>query len=139
MDAALVQSVANTTEVEKVETDAKKGKVVQRNYILNDVAALKKKLRAEGKKHEVAIGKEAKDASNITVPMKASFFEFVKNNFIEDLSNNSSILNIDNAVGTKAATDGSGDAYVEYSMEITFKAHKHDHCVKLPIPQHLSW
>ena len=30
----------------------------------------------------VSIGKEAKDASNITVPMKASFFEFVKAYFI---------------------------------------------------------
>ena len=88
-------------EVEKTETDRKKGKVIQRNYVLNDVAALKKKLRAEGKKHEVTIGKEAKDASNITVPMKASFFEFVKGNFIDDLANNSNILKIDNAVGTK--------------------------------------
>ena len=47
----------------------RKGIVQQRNYVLNDVAALKKKMRAEGKKHEVSIGKEA---SNITIPMEAS-------------------------------------------------------------------
>ena len=42
----------------------RKGIVQQRNYVLN-----KKKMRAEGKKHEMSIGKEA---SNITIPMEAS-------------------------------------------------------------------
>ena len=125
-------AVANTNmELEKVEANTNKGRVVQRNYILNDVAALKKKLRAEGKKNEVSIGKEAKDASNITVPMKASFFEFVKEHFINDLNENLDIVKIDNAVGTKAATDSFGDAFVEYSVEITFKVTKHVHCIKL--------
>ena len=40
----------------------RKGIVQQRNYVLNDVATLKKKMRAEGKTHELSIGKEAKDA-----------------------------------------------------------------------------
>ena len=121
----------NPEEDKKIETYVRKGIVKQRNYVLNDVAALKKKMRAEGKKHEVSIGKEAKDASNISIPMKASFFEFVKANFINDLADNVNIVKVDNAEGIKAATDNYGDAFVEYLMEITFKANKHVHCVKL--------
>ena len=66
----------------KVETNVRKGVVKQRNYILNDVAALEKKMKAEGKKREVSIGKEAKDASNITIPMKASFFELERHTLL---------------------------------------------------------
>ena len=118
-------------EQNRVEPSGRKASVKQRNYILNDVGALKKKLKAEGKKHEVSIGKEAKDASNITVPMKASFFEFVKAHFINDMLDNVNILKVDNAEGVKAATDNFGDAFVEYLMEITFKVNKHVHCIKL--------
>ena len=86
-------------EDKKVETNVRKGIVKQRNYMLNDVTALKKKMKVEGKKHEVSIGKEAKDSSNITIPMKASFFEFVKANFINDLADNNNIVKVDNAEG----------------------------------------
>ena len=49
-----------------VETVKKRrGKVKQRNYVLNDAEALRKKMRHEGKKQEIAISKEAKDCSNI--------------------------------------------------------------------------
>ena len=88
-------------------------------------------MRHEGKKQEIAISKEAKDCSNITVSLKASFFEFVKANFIDDLENNENILKIDNAEGAKAATESHGDAYVEYSMDITFKTNLSTHTVKL--------
>ena len=121
----------NNFENQQVEPTAMRGNLKQRNYILNDVGALKKKLKAEVMKHEVAIGKEAKDASNITVPMKASFFEFVKAHFINDLMGYKDIVKVDNAEGVKAATENFGDAFVEYLMEITFKVNKHVHCVKL--------
>ena len=64
---------------------------MQRNYVLNDVGSLKKKLKHENKKNEIVIGKEAKDGSNITVPMRASFFEFVKANFIQEIENDDNI------------------------------------------------
>ena len=114
-----------------VEMKKKKGKILQRNYVLNDVGALKKKMKQETRKQDIAIGKEAKDGSNIMVPMKASFFEFVKANFINDLEENEDILQIQNAEGAKAATENSGDAFVEYSMEISFKACENIHTVKL--------
>ena len=116
-------------EVEKVKT--KKGKVKQRNYVLNDAGALRKKMRHEGKKQEIAITKEAKDCSNITVAMKASFFEFVKAHFINDLEKNEDVLQIENAEGAKAGTESHGEAYVEFSMDITFKVNNHKHSIKL--------
>ena len=82
---------------QKLEMKKKKGRLVQRNYVLNDVAALKKKMKAEKKKLDFAIGKEARDGSNITVPMKASFFEFVKANFIRNIEENGNILKVENA------------------------------------------
>ena len=65
--------------------------------------------------------------------MKASFFAFVKANFINDLADNGNIVKVDNAEGLKAATGNHGDAFVEYLMEITFKANKHVHCVNFTV------
>jgi hypothetical protein len=47
----------------------KKGKVVQRNYVMNDLGALRKKLKHEGRKKEYIIAKEAKDASNTVMKL----------------------------------------------------------------------
>lgn len=63
--------------------------------------------------------------------MKASFFEFVKANFIGEIEENDNILKVENAEGVKAATENSGDAYVEYSMDISFQVNKSTHIVKL--------
>ena len=60
VNQAKVQTV--TSDVINSDKSMKKNQrviVKQRNYVLNDVGALKKKLRAENKKHEFAIGKEA--------------------------------------------------------------------------------
>ena len=113
------------------EVTKKKGKVVQRNYVMNDVGALRKKLGHETRrKQEFIIAKEAKDGSNIILQMKASFFEFIKAKFIEDLQQNGDIGEIENAEAARATTDSSGDAYVEYSMDITFLANQMSHTVK---------
>ena len=109
----------------------KKGKVVQRNYIMNDLGALRKKLNHEGRKQDFRIAKEAKDGSNTIIQMRASFFDFIKAKFIDELSQNVEIDDIQNAEAAKAATESSGEAYVEYSMEITFRAKDMTHIVKL--------
>ena len=109
----------------------KKGKVVQRNYVMNDVGALRKKLKHEARKQEFAISKEAKDASNIVVQTKASFFDFTKAKFIDEMYSNPDIVEVDNAESAKAATEVSSDAYVEYAMDITFRANDISHTIKL--------
>ena len=104
-----------------VDKKKKRGKIVQRNYILNDVAALQRKVRCEtSRKQEFVMGKEAKNGSNIVVKMKTGFFEYVKAHFINELVNIDEILDIDNAEAAKANTENSGEAYVEFSMNIAF-------------------
>ena len=101
-----IQGVASevhgvTGEVKGVASDVPresvKSTIRQRNYTLNDVGALKKKLTHEKRISEIAIAKEAKNFSNVVIEMKASFFEYVKASFINHLEKNPEILNIDNA------------------------------------------
>ena len=40
------------------------------------------------------------------------------------------IISIENAVATKAQTGNSGDAFVEYGMDVTFEVEKNIHIVK---------
>ena len=119
------------TEVSSKTDGKKKGKVVQRNYVMNDVGALRKKLRHEARKQEFLLAKEAKDCSNVVVQMKASFFDYTKAKFIDEVQENNDINDISNGEAAKAATESSGDAYVEYSMDITFMAKDMAHTVKI--------
>ena len=57
---------------EGVIPTVKKGQVVQRNYVLNDTAALKKKKRHETRKEPYNLGMEARDGSNMVIQMKTS-------------------------------------------------------------------
>ena len=103
----------------------------QRNYVLNDVGALKKKITHEKRLSNYTIWKEAKDCSNVVIQMRASFFEFVKACFIEELESNPNITSIENAERAKASTESNGDAYVEYSLEISFVSQSNSHTIKL--------
>ena len=109
----------------------KKGNVIQRKYVLNDLGALKKKLGHEKRKHEFSFTKEAKDGSNAIIQMKASFFEYTKAKFIEEIQRCDEILSVENGEAAKASTDSSGDAYVEYSLDVRFNANNTDHTVKI--------
>ena len=62
-----------------------KGQVIQKNYVLNDAGALRKKLRHETREHAFNLGVEARDGSNMVVELKTSFFAHVKSNLVKDL------------------------------------------------------
>ena len=108
----------------------KKGSVIQRNYILNDVEALKKKIKAEKRQKDLSIT-EAKDGSSVTVTLKAPLFEFVKTYFIQEIQSLAEIKSVKNAEGVKVASETGGDAFVEYLMEISFQTGDTEHSVKL--------
>ena len=55
----------------------------------------------------------------------------MKFNFIQEIENNDDIVKIENAEGVKAPTETSGEAFVEYSMDITFKVKDSTHTVKI--------
>jgi hypothetical protein len=67
---------------------AKKGRTIQETYVLNDTAALRKKVRNEtNRKDPFNTGADARDGSSVVILMKTSFFEHVKSTFMEDLVN----------------------------------------------------
>ena len=75
--------------------------------------------------------KEAKDGSNVNISLKASLFEFVKQNFIQDIQKDAKIIEVKNAEGVKVDSDSSGEAFLEYKMEILFKVDDFQHDIKL--------
>ena len=134
MDLILVaKSVLATKQGSDVanKSDKKMGKVIQRNYVMNDVGALRKKMSHEKRKHDFVLAKEAKDGSNVIIQMRASFFEFTKAKFIDEIQHNDDVSDVQNGEAVKAATEGSGDAYVEYSMDISFMAKDKAHTIKM--------
>ena len=111
----------------------KKGKLIQRSYTLNDVNALKKKLKCESsRKREPFIDNEANDGSNLKIAMKASFFELAKERLFEDLKNHEDFIEVNDGIGAVAATSGGNDdAFVEYGMSVKFKKGDTIHKIKL--------
>ena len=93
------------------------GQTIQRNYVLNDIGALKKKIRHESRKDPYNQGTEARDGSNMVLLFKTSFFEYLKYNFINDLVKASGIDNVHNVIGAKVNSESSGEAFVEFSLE----------------------
>ena len=84
VDCAKVVSILSTLSDEQVrlkEVNSVKNNslFVLRKYTLNDTGALKKKMKHETvRKVDFDIGREAKNYSNITIPMKSSFFRVCK-------------------------------------------------------------
>ena len=94
----------------KIETIVKgikrQSKTIQRNYVLNDVGALKNKLECEvARRNPFQISKEAKNGANVSVLMKTSFFEFTKLRFVEDIQRHEDILSIENCTRVKVKTE----------------------------------
>ena len=127
-----VQTAHGTVQESTDSLETPVGKIIQMNYVLNDAATLKKKLRNEtNRKEPYNAGADAKDGSNVVILMKTSFFEHVKSAFMKDMMNAGDIIKIGNATASKAPSANSGDAFVEYALEMKFKAGGNSHGVKL--------
>ena len=81
----------NNHDKEVAVTSERRGQVIEKDYTLNDTAALKKKIRNESRKEAFNLGIEARDGSNMVIEMKTSFVEHVKGNFINDMFQNKDI------------------------------------------------
>ena len=117
-------------EVNCGESSGSTGQVIQRKYVLNDIGALKKKVRNETRTEPYDQGTEAKNGSNVVVLFKTSFFKNAKNHFIKDLIQMEGINNIQNVIATKANSESSGDAFVELSVEVNFTVESTEYAVK---------
>ena len=104
--------------------------VLKRNYVLNDSNALKKKLKNESRSEPYNLGTEARDGSNMVIQMKTTFFEHTKAEFLKDLLQNADIEKVDNAIGAKV-TSNSGEAFVEFSVDVFFRFNGSTFVVKL--------
>ena len=91
--------------------------------------AINKKIKAESRRKNL-VPKEATDGSNMTVALRASAFEFIKAKFISEIKDDKDIISITNGEGFKVATGSSGDAFVEYQMDIAFTCEGRKHGVK---------
>ena len=78
--SSVIKSSKSSTQSNCKSLDMKKlsGRTVQKDYILNDISALKKKVRHETRPEAFDTGSEASNGSNVVIQMKTSFFEHVK-------------------------------------------------------------
>ena len=68
-------------EVERRQSVA----VEQKKYTLNDIEALKKKMKKADLKPEISITDESKNGGSVNIDMKTSLFEYMKEMWIGDM------------------------------------------------------
>ena len=121
-------NVENSTEV-----DAKKQQVnvLKKDYVLNDLEALKKKMNNESRNPGISITGEASNGSCTTVGMKTSLFEYSKVWMFELLSVDERIVDVIPVQKVVADSNHHGQADVEYQLEVQFIVGGHMHKVKL--------
>ena len=109
-------------EVAKVNENAApdKTKIEMKNYILDDLVALKKKWNMINHKPEIDVNGEASNGSSINVDMKTSLFEMMKTVLISALKDDVEIDEINFPVTSKAASKNGEEADVEYHVDISF-------------------
>ena len=112
-------------------TSKKNANVVKKDYILNDLEAIKKKLDNEYLSPAIQITKEASNGISTTVSMKTSLFEFSKCFLMEALKKDVRVTMAEAVLKVTAETNFNGDADVEFQLEITFKIANHEHKVKV--------
>ena len=119
-------------EAAEQEVSVKKNSnVVKKDYILNDLEALKKKLDNEHLKPEIKISNEAVDGGNTTITMKTSLFEYCKQFLMETLKKDDRIIKAEAVKKVVADTNYHGEADVEFQLEISFKVNDFEHKVKV--------
>ena len=110
-----VSNVARTDETLKVT------KLEMKNYILDDLTALKKKWSMINHKPEIDVNGESSNGSSINVAMKTSLFEIMKAKLVNVLKGESNIEEIGFPMTSKATANNGEEADVEYHLDITFK------------------
>ena len=105
--------------------------VEQKGYTLNDMEALRKKLKKSDLKPATAITDEAKNGSSINIDMKTSLFEYMKEMWIGDMKEHKSITNVTPLAKAQAETNENGKADVEYTFEVTYEAAGNEQTVKI--------
>ena len=106
-------------------------KVVKKDYVLNDMEALKKKLDNCKRDPELGIIGEAQDGSCVTVAVKTALFEYFKANLVNSLKLDTRIIDVNPTRRVTADTNFNGEANVEFQLEIKFAVEEIEHKVKV--------
>ena len=124
-------AVSTVKSSDKALTDTKGSNVIKKDYILNDLEAIKKKLDNEYLQPEIQISSEAVDGANTIISMKTSLFEYAKQFLMEALKQDTRIIKAEAVKKVVAKTNFHGEADVEFQLEITFVICNIQHKVKL--------
>ena len=117
-----ISYVNSTSEVANVKDKAApdKTKIEMKNYILDDLGALKKKWNMINHKPEIDVNGEATNGSSINIDMKTSVFELMKAKLVEKMKNEKEIDDIALPTTSKAVAKNGEEADVEYHLEVIF-------------------
>ena len=84
----------NSNSNANTEANEKHFDLMKKDYVLNDLEALKKKLNNENRKPEIQLVGEAKNGSCSTVSMKTSLFEYSKAFMMDIISKDERIIKV---------------------------------------------
>ena len=106
-----------TTEVEDYDNKKVHGKTMKKEYVLNDLEALKKKLNNCKRVPEIEITGEATNGSSVTIAVKTPLFEYFKSSLVGIIETDKRITKIGTVRKVIADTNFNGEANVEYQLE----------------------
>ena len=107
-------------QVSKPNAPPNAGTVEMKDYVLDDLKALKKKWSMIDHKPEIDVNGEASNRSSININMKTSVFELMKAGLIDFLKKETDIQKVEFPVISKAQSKNGEEADVEYHVDVTF-------------------
>ena len=125
------QTTSNVVIADEQVAVKNKPNVLKKDYFLNDIDALKKKLDNSKRNPAIEISKEAIDGSCVTVGMKTALYEYFKACLMDDFKNHPNICVAKPVLKAVANTHMNGVADVEYQLEVSFKIGENIHQVKV--------
>ena len=105
--------------------------IEQKKYTLNDLEALRKKMKKSDLQPEISMTEESKNGNNVNIDMKTSLFEYMKEMWIGDMKKLDDIKDITPITKAQAETGMNGKADVEYTFEVTFNTKGEENKVKI--------
>ena len=108
------------TQVAKLNKEPNGGKIEMKQYLLDDLKALKKKWSMINHKPETDVNGEASNGSSLNIDMKTSVFELMKAGLISSFKKKSDIQKVEFPTTSKAQSKNGEEADVEYHVEVTF-------------------
>ena len=106
-------------------------KVLKKDYVLNDIEAIKNKLENCKRNPEIGIIGEAVDGSSTTVAVKTALFEYSRQNLISSIRKDTRTIEVIPTKQVISDTNFHGEANVEYQFEVRFKVNDFEHKVKV--------